>query len=198
MALTWAEIERSQLFTWFHCGETGRERSPDGGTVVRLKPGGFQEFIDIELDLDAAWRLRRAALTLDRAWAGGAQSRAFADDLAKSFLLVLSPEGSIGRELGTQIDSLLGANPAVIRHVNSPLNQPPPDTGEGLQAALDAYTGARPEAEVSDGAAHVRVQNGDFDGRQRVRLELLLAEPGQPAEAPVGFVRRLFHRTARS
>ncbi len=55
--------------------------------MISLKPGGFQEFIDIQFEIDKDEFLRTATLLLDREWVGDEHNlNVFAKDIAKSFI----------------------------------------------------------------------------------------------------------------
>ncbi|HYU19000.1 MAG TPA: hypothetical protein VEQ11_09910 [Chloroflexota bacterium] len=100
MALSWDGFQRSQLFSWVHVHEVGRTSFGDGRVAVGLKPGAFEEQIDLQVDLDAAGAIRTASLWLDRSWLGGpGRGSPFASDIAKSFLAVVAPGHSPTLEL---------------------------------------------------------------------------------------------------
>ncbi len=98
----WREIEQSDVFTWFGMHEVGQERPRPGVVRRHLKPGGHQEARDLTLEL-AGERLAMAELTLDRAWMDGGATAPFADDLAKSVLLVLAPGRTVIGDVAERI-----------------------------------------------------------------------------------------------
>lgn len=81
------KLKESELFSFFHFTETGRKPQSRGMTEIRLKPGGFQEFIDILMKVDQAEGVHEGVLLLDRDWIGGPMTvNPFGKDLAKSFV----------------------------------------------------------------------------------------------------------------
>ncbi|WP_037834577.1 hypothetical protein, partial [Streptomyces sp. NRRL S-481] len=65
----YADLRGGDFFDFFHVRETADGRTTEAGrTEVRLKTGGFQEHVDLTLDLDARERVTRAELWLRREW----------------------------------------------------------------------------------------------------------------------------------
>ncbi len=77
----------SEFAKFFNVTTTSRVDLPDGGTLVKLEPGGYKEHIDIELTIDSAMDVVAAELRINRAWLGDAGSiNPFAKDMVKSFV----------------------------------------------------------------------------------------------------------------
>jgi len=115
MALTWRTVEDSDLYRWFHLRESGRVPGDDGTVIVQLHPGAFEAFIAIAIALDAAQDVRRATLTLDRAWlAQPGIPAASGSDLAASFLGDLAREHAAALDLANGIRQRLARNPGTF------------------------------------------------------------------------------------
>jgi hypothetical protein len=85
--MDYEEFQKSEFVSFFNLQEVERIQEPNGSARIKLKTGGFQEFIDIEIRLDASLRLRQASLELARAWIGDEDSlNPFAKDICKSFI----------------------------------------------------------------------------------------------------------------
>ncbi len=81
----YADLRGGDFFDFFHVWETADGRTTEADrTKVRLKTGGFQEHVDLTLDLDSRERVTRAELWLRREWM--ANLNPFAKDIAKSFV----------------------------------------------------------------------------------------------------------------
>jgi len=160
--VAWAELERSELFGWFGVHEEGREKLPDGLQRFHLKPGGYQEAVDIWADLDREGGVRRARLALARGWVDAEQTAPFALDLAKSALPVFAPRSA-----------LVGQFAAWLQHE---MRRMPVITGPGaLQPpaeALAAYRGERARAELTDAATRLTIENTTEDGAPVLSLTL--------------------------
>src|SRR4051812_38209293 len=93
--VAWRDVEASELFGWFGVHEEGREKLPDGLQRLHLKPGGYQESVDIWVDLVRDGGVRRARLALARAWVDAPPTAPFAIDLVKSALPVFAPRSAL-------------------------------------------------------------------------------------------------------
>jgi len=115
--MDYSSLKRSELFTFFHITEMSRSKSSaDGLTRVSLKPGGFQEFIDLEAGIDEASLLRFMTLIMDRHWVGDVCSvNPFAKDITKTFMLTVVPEEDLplAKDVIDGIWNLTGASDKV-------------------------------------------------------------------------------------
>ncbi|THA23364.1 hypothetical protein [Streptomyces sp. A1547] len=82
--IPYPNLSATEFFGFFNIHETERAE-----TTVRLKTGGFQEHVDLTLELDARGRVSEATLLLRREWI--ADLNPFALDIAKSFLFDFVP-----------------------------------------------------------------------------------------------------------
>ena len=87
MLLEYSKLKETELFSFFSFTEIGRKPQSSGMTEIRLKPGGFQEFIDVAMKVDRSEGVHEGTLVLDRDWIGGPMTiNPFGKDLAKSFV----------------------------------------------------------------------------------------------------------------
>ena len=110
------EAKKTDLFTFFHLVETGRE-SHGSYETVRFQPSGphFHDLVTLAVET-ASGHIQAAALHLSRSFIDGPEE-VFARDMAASFLdSVLSNEGVLGKQdLIAQIrDGYSGKRPVVV------------------------------------------------------------------------------------
>ena len=90
--MSYDELRKTELFSFFSFSETGRRPMPDGMQEIHLKPGGFQEFIDVKMMIDRSQMVHQGVLYLDRDWIGSPMTVSpFGKDLAKSFIAAVTP-----------------------------------------------------------------------------------------------------------
>ncbi len=170
MVLTWETLEATDLYRWFHLHEVRRAPGDDGTVTVHLQPGAFQEFIDLTFDLDAAQIVRRATLTLDRAWLRQPGiPAASGSDLAASFLGDLAREHATALDLANGIRQRLASAPGTVVRAGA-LGHPATLSPE-VADALDAFMGGRDHAELRDALPHVTLDT-TADGGHRTRIML--------------------------
>jgi hypothetical protein len=145
---TWPELLSSDFYNWFNLSELGRARDRSGWDRVELKPGGFQQFIEILflVDQDA---VVGASLGLDRSWLDGDRvALANGGDLAKSLLAWLGTADGALPEVSRQLEAAVMAaagtlvrgprehvepDPQVAPLVETSLGRPPgPAAGEAV------------------------------------------------------------------
>ena len=91
--MTYEELQKTELFSFFNFTESGRRPAPDGFQEIHYKPGGFPEFIDVQMKVDRSQMIHEGVLYLDRDWIGGPMTvNPFGKDLAKSFIAAICPE----------------------------------------------------------------------------------------------------------
>ncbi|MHA1283193.1 MAG: hypothetical protein ACTSQP_11870 [Promethearchaeota archaeon] len=89
--INYEQLKKTDFFNFFNLSEIDRKIENDF-LLISLKPGGFQEFIDIQLKLYKN-DIIEAKLSLDRSWIGDSNSiNPFAKDIAKSFIGALFPD----------------------------------------------------------------------------------------------------------
>ena len=88
--INYNELQNSDFFNFFNLHEIKDQKSSQ--FLKKLKPGGFQEFIDIELYLNKSNDIEKARLILDREWIGNAETiNPFGKDITKSFIDAVIP-----------------------------------------------------------------------------------------------------------
>ncbi|KOV72872.1 hypothetical protein ADL00_05065 [Streptomyces sp. AS58] len=153
------DLQGGDFFGFFHVREVEGGRTTEAGrTSLRLKTGGFQEYVDLAFDLDSRDRVSCAELWLSRVWM--ANLNPFARDIAKSFLAGLVTERS--REPVAPIVELLwslgGLDEATADRV---LRDDAPEYG-----IVRAYLGVEEQAFAPLATETVRAENvtrGDAD-----------------------------------
>lgn len=90
--LSLSQLRTSDFYSFFNIRETAVDGSPDRRSF-KLKTGGFQEFIDIEVLVDQNEKVHRALLTVARQWITqmGANN-SLVVDIVKSFIDAMIPE----------------------------------------------------------------------------------------------------------
>jgi hypothetical protein len=93
--LKYSEIQQSEFFHFFNLHEIERSKTFDASTLIKLKTGGFQEYIDIMFEIKEGY-IQKADLYIDRKWIGDAIGlNPFGKDIAKSFIIALTPKNEL-------------------------------------------------------------------------------------------------------
>lgn len=88
--ISYSKLKNSEFFSFFNLSEIESERSSP--TIKIIKPGGFQDYIDIEYHLNKQGEIIMALLLLDREWIGNVEKiNPFGKDIAKSFIDSIVP-----------------------------------------------------------------------------------------------------------
>ena len=167
-------LRRSELFTFFHLSESSRSAPSDEGIVrVFLKPGGFREFVDIEVQIDQSSLVRSASLFMDRNWVGDVTTvNPFAKDITKTFITVLvHPEDSPSvKDVVAAIWNLRGTRDRVYY-----LTQPPEEEDyydpETLRAQR-VYLGEEDKLEMIMPSSELIMENSHIQGKDLLRLTI--------------------------
>ena len=91
--ISYSKLKETDFYTFFNLSENNisYQEIPWHSKIIFLKPGGFQQFIDISFHL-LNDQILKASLSLDRNWIGDEKSiNPFAKDITKSFLMALLP-----------------------------------------------------------------------------------------------------------
>jgi len=87
----YSQFKETDFFQFFNLNAVERE-GITGNEKISLKPGGFQDHIDIIINISENL-ISEARLYLDRIWIGDENSiNSFAKDIGKSFLAALIPD----------------------------------------------------------------------------------------------------------
>lgn len=170
MRLTLSDIEGSELHSWFGLHEIGRRPSRDGRVAIHLKPGGYQESVDLWVEVDETGAIDQARLALVRAWVDDAATAPFALDLTKSVVQVLSPDSAVLQRVADHLWQRVGASQRVIRRAGAGPSLPPPATG--TEAILAVYAGERDRAHLADGGIAADIENEAGGAASRLVLTL--------------------------
>lgn len=115
--MKYSELQDQEFFTFFNLVESTDEETEKKNLIKNLKPGGFQEYIDIQIKLDSEDEILQAIISLDRSWVGNADSlNPFAKDFVKSFVKALTPVEEIA-QTAPLVDALFhikGLNDKII------------------------------------------------------------------------------------
>jgi hypothetical protein len=175
----WTAVEASELFTWFGVHEVGREALSGGGQRLHLKPGGYQESVDLWVDLDAHGGVMTARLELARDWIDAPDTAPFALDIAKSALPILAPRSAVVEEFAARLWQRLGQMRVLMRA--GALDEPSAPAPPGIERAVAAYIGEHDRATVADQTVRLTIENREGAGRKLVALAL---SPPTAPEAP--------------
>jgi hypothetical protein len=87
--LAYDALSATDAWQFFHLREIDVTQDADLSREIRLKPGGFQDYIDLFLYVDARHEVRVGRLRMSRSWVE--EKYPFALDLAKSIIGTLMP-----------------------------------------------------------------------------------------------------------
>ena len=113
--MNYERFQDSEFFSFFVLHEI--KRSPNELTRIILEPGGFREYIYIELKIDDDNNIKFGTLELDRSWVGNELNiDPFAKDICKSFIneLTIGETNDLIEDLIKGLWDLKGKNDKVI------------------------------------------------------------------------------------
>jgi hypothetical protein len=165
-------LKRTELFTFFRLSEITRSRPSNEGIVrVILKPGGFQEFIDIEVRIDQSSLVRGASLIMDRKWVGEMTNvNPFAKDITKTFISVLIPpeDTQIVRDVVNAIWNLRGTKDKVY-YLTQPPDEEESDDPEIVKAQR-VYLGEEAKFEMIMPSSELIIENSRIGAKELLLL----------------------------
>jgi hypothetical protein len=167
------ELLETDLFTFFNFAEAGRQRTADGLVDVRLKPGGFPEFIDALIRIDRGSVVHRAILLLDRDWVGSPSTiNPFGKDLAKSFVLAVTHPDDRERAAGivTTLWRVTGSDDIIVRIRGS--DETEPEVSQFLDDLVEVYLGTAEAFEKTLSKTRVSMRNIVSLGKKRLQIEV--------------------------
>jgi len=165
------EFQQSEFATFFGTQEIERIEEVDGFTRIRLKTGGFQEFVDIEMEIDASQWIRKTTLEIAREWIGNENNlNPFAKDICKSFINDLSNiKNRIFQDIIEGIWSLQGTKDEII-YIKPP---PPPTTYlPETRNAMKVFVGLIPFLELDFPELKIKMENIESLGKEILRVTL--------------------------
>lgn len=154
--LQWDDLLKSGFFQWFGITQTGSEGKKDG-QLIRCKPGGFQDSIDLTFSVTSAGAVSGSELSMDRSWMDDPKTAPFAGDIAKSWVLELAQNDPAVKSFGEHLERVGLNQPGVIVHADSVLEGPPPDAATAQ--ALDAYFGRTNRATIAGQSCSLTIGN---------------------------------------
>jgi hypothetical protein len=171
--MSYDELKKTELFSFFSFTEAGRKPMIDGMQEIHLKPGGFQEFIDVKMKIDRSQMVHSGILYLDIDWIGSPMTVSpFGKDLAKSFIAaVMSPTDRMKADnIVNTIWNIHGLSDRVIAiHPQSPKDLVPEPPIEKLQ---HVYLGIEDKFEMKLEKSNIRVENITDVGRKRLKISI--------------------------
>ena len=171
--MTYEELQKTELFSFFNFTESGRKSAPDGYQVIHYKPGGFQEFIDVKMRIDRSQTVQEGTLYLDRDWIGGPMTVSpFGKDLAKSFIAAICP--NVDKEKADRVIStiwnLRGSNDHLISiHPEGFENTSEEVPFEELE---QVYLGISKKFEIICEKTCITIENVMDVGRKRLKISI--------------------------
>jgi hypothetical protein len=172
--MDYGDLRRSELFTFFRLSEQSRSEPSDAGIVtISLKPGGFQEFIDMQVQIDRTSLVREASLLMDRKWVGDiANVNPFAKDITKTFLSVFVPaeDADFVKDIVHTIWNLKGTQDKVY-YLTQPSEEEESYDPQVLKAQR-VYLGEDERLEMVMPSSELVIENNRRDSKERLRLTI--------------------------
>ncbi|MFW9933721.1 MAG: hypothetical protein ACFFDR_13855 [Candidatus Thorarchaeota archaeon] len=172
--ITYTNIKYSDFFSFFNVRETSKVKHGDNVTI-KLKPGGFQEFIDIEFIIDSDEFLTESNLWLDRSWIGNEDRlNVFAKDIAKSYIrdmIVIDLQDQVA----TIVDILFQVK-GETDHIITISGDDPPSIQDvyvpELRSLVRTFAGLEPSWIFETSEFIIQMDNTDNEGRERLRIRI--------------------------
>jgi hypothetical protein len=171
--MSYEELRKTDLFSFFSFTESWRKPMADGMQEIHLKPGGFQEFIDVKMKIDRSQRVHQGVLYLDRDWIGGPMTISpFGKDLAKSFIDAITPSSDRMKadNIVSTIWNIQGLNDKSIAvQPHGPKDLVPEAPIEELE---QVYLGVLDCFEMKLEKSLIKVENITDVGRKRLKISI--------------------------
>jgi len=171
--MTYEELQKTELFSFFNFTESGRKSAPDGYQVIHYKPGGFQEFIDVKMKIDRSQLVQEGVLYLDRDWIGGPMTVSpFGKNLAKSFIAAICP--NVDKEKAERIVSTIWN----LRGSNDQIISTQPEGSENgtedipIEELEQVYLGITKKFELVCEKSCITIENVMDVGRKRLKISI--------------------------
>jgi hypothetical protein len=168
MLLEYSKLKESELFAFFHFTEAGRRQHPSGMVEIILKPGGFQEFIDMAMKVDRSEGIHEGVLLLDREWIGGSMTiNPFGKDLAKSFVEAMTPlaDKEKASAVVLTIWGLSGQGDQVLY-----MSEKREEEKERIEKLASVYFGTEKSFSLELTKSKMLIENVEDVGRSRLRI----------------------------
>lgn len=171
--MSYDELRKTSLFSFFNFSESGRRQIADGMQEILLKPGGFQEFIDVKMKVDRSQMVHKGVLYLDRDWIGGPMTISpFGRDLAKSFIAAVTP--LVDRKKADNIVSTIWNLQGSSDRMVALQPQSPNDlvTESPIERLENVYSGVEDKFEMTLEKSHITIENVTDVGRKRLKISI--------------------------
>ena len=171
--MSYEELRETELFSFFSFTESGRIPLSDGMQEIHLKPGGFQEFIDVKVKVDRSQQVHEGALYLDRDWIGSPMTVSpFGKDLAKSFIAAVTP-ASDRKKADNIVNTIWKIQGSSDREIAIKPQSPKDLVPEPPIVELEhVYLGIKDKFEMKLEKSHIKVENITEVGRMRLRITI--------------------------
>jgi hypothetical protein len=171
--MTYEELQKTELFSFFHFTESGRRPTLGGYQEIHYKPGGFQEFIDVKMKIDRSQMVQEGVLYLDRNWIGGPMTVSpFGKDLAKSFISAVCPETDKeqAERVVSTIWNLSGSSDRINSlYLEGSKKEEPEDAIEEIELV---YLGVADKFEMTMEKSRIKIENVMDVGRERLKISI--------------------------
>lgn len=169
--IDFADVQASDLFTFFHLSEV-RRVPIESGTRVEVEPGNWKESIAISFDLSPSNVVQQACVAMDRGWLLGEATLPFAFDLVKSFIAdTVSPVDS--QEASWFVEALWAVPSG---RLEEKLSSGPAHLVNQVRSGVMAVMGVAPYGRVVLPRTTIRIWNDDPDPRSG-RMRLSVSDP---------------------
>jgi hypothetical protein len=171
--MSYEELRKTDLFSFFSFSETGRRPMIDGMQEIHLKPGGFQEFIDVTMKIDRSQKVHQGVLYLDREWIGSPMTVSpFGKDLAKSFIAAVTPP--IDRKKADNVANTIWSVQGISDREIAIQPQSPKDLVPELpiEELVHVFLGIEDKFEMKLEKSCITVENVIDVGRKRLRISI--------------------------
>jgi hypothetical protein len=169
--MSYEDLRKTDLFEFFNFSESGRRRVSGDMQEIHLKPGGFQEFIDIKMMIDRSQTVHESILYLDRDWIGSPMTVSpFGKDLAKSFIAAITPEAD--REKADRVISTIWNLQGSGDRVIAVQAQDSKDLAEEspIEKLANVYLGVEEKFELNLKESSIKIENVVDVGRYRLKI----------------------------
>ncbi len=171
--MSYEELRKTELFSFFHFTESGRRPMADGMQEIHLKPGGFQEFIDLTMKVDRSQNVHEGILYLDRDWIGSPMTVSpFGKDLAKSFIDAITPpiDKKKASSVVSTIWNIQGSSDIMIPIQPQDSKDLVPEIP--IDELVQVYLGTEDKFEMRLEKSFIKVENVIDVGRKRLKISV--------------------------
>ncbi|MFX1410437.1 MAG: hypothetical protein ACFFA6_08790 [Promethearchaeota archaeon] len=176
--MIYSKLTKSEFFTFFNLYEINNEKTTP--TLKTLKPGGFQEYIDIEFHINEKGEVIMAILFLDREWIGNVEIiNPFGKDIAKSFIDAVVPikekegEDNIIVLLIHFLFNMVGTKDKIIPCTEPLYNFE--NSSPEVKSFLDVYRNLRPSYELHLEGSILKIENLIQKNKSRLMIKWIIS-----------------------